>query len=131
MTSNLNDCEIHVECDQLSSHIYKDRFYNLSIFLKCRGVPARLNKDNEIELITSIITSDTQQPLTSNDFIINNPSRFNKSGYTSSKFKIMSLTQALQSYRIRCNVPNSPVKPWISPPFTVVFSPLPLHIFYL
>ena len=122
MTSNLADCEIHVECDLLSSHIYQDRYYNLSIFLKCKGVPAKLTRDNEIELITSIISSDTQQTLASNDFIIDNPSRFNKSGYTSSKFKIMSLPQALQSYRIRCNVPNSPVKSWISPPFTVVFS---------
>ena len=122
MPTDLTDCDIHVECEQISSHIYQDRFYNLSVFLKHRGVPKCLDKDNEVQIITSIIASDTQQIIQSNDFIFQNPSKFNKSGYTESKFKIMSLTKSLQSYRIQCSIPNSPVTPWISPPFTVVLS---------
>eukprot|EP01083_Nonionella_stella_P203357 742081_1 len=119
MSTDLTGCKIHIE-QQLPSHIYIDRYYELSIYLKCAGVPKFLNQENEIEAITSIISADSKQMMNSPLFIVDNPSSFKRSGDTSTKFKITSLSTQFERYCVQCSISNSPVSTWVSDPFTVV-----------
>eukprot|EP00485_Elphidium_margaritaceum_P001813 CAMPEP_0202695878 /NCGR_PEP_ID=MMETSP1385-20130828/9331_1 /ASSEMBLY_ACC=CAM_ASM_000861 /TAXON_ID=933848 /ORGANISM="Elphidium margaritaceum" /LENGTH=382 /DNA_ID=CAMNT_0049351957 /DNA_START=26 /DNA_END=1170 /DNA_ORIENTATION=+ len=124
-STDLTHCEIHVDQSQdITSHIFGHRYYDLSIFLKCKGVPKYLEDDSNVELITTIICSDTRQPLSSDEVEFDhNPCRFNQSGHTSTRFMITGVFSSPQHqlYRIQCIVANSPmVKPWISDAFAVV-----------
>eukprot|EP01084_Bolivina_argentea_P236261 397303_1 len=121
MSTDLTGCKIHVE-QQLPSHIFINRFYELSIYLKHNGIPKFLNCDNEISLTTCIISSNNKQKINSSSFIFSNPSLFKRSGDTWTKFKITSLSNNMccELYRIQCEIPNSPINKWISTPFTVV-----------